>query len=148
MSSINQDYLNYFHFIGRIIGLAIFHKQYLSIKFSLLIYKKLLNKPILFADMEFIDPEIYKNIKWLLYELKFIYNIYIYEFTIPHLYLNTCFLNFFFIIYYRENNGAENLGLNFTLNIKDSLGNYKTIELKPNGKNINVTDSNKNEYIK
>jgi len=66
MSSINQDYLNYFHFIGRIIGLAIFHKQYLSIKFSLLIYKKLLNKPIGLSDMEFIDPEVYKNMKWLL----------------------------------------------------------------------------------
>ena len=52
------------------------------------------------------------------------------------------------IINYRENNGVESLGLNFMLNIKDHTGNLKTIELKPNGKNIPVTDSNKNEYIK
>jgi len=47
----------------------------------------------------------------------------------------------------RYNNGAKFLYLNFTMDIKDSLGNHKTIELKPNGANIDVTDSNKNEYI-
>ena len=51
------------------------------------------------------------------------------------------------IIYFRENEGAENYGLNFTLSIKDSTGNHKTIELKPNGEDIDVTDLNKNEYI-
>jgi len=50
-------------------------------------------------------------------------------------------------IYNRQNDGAENLGLDFTLNMEDCFGNHKTIELKPNGTNINVTDSNKNEYI-
>jgi len=61
--------------------------------------------------------------------------------------------NFFFfffeilLIYYRKNEGAEKLGLNFTVDIKDCFGNLKTVELKPNGANINVTDSNKNEYI-
>ncbi len=49
---------------------------------------------------------------------------------------------------YRENKGVEKLHLNFTLNTEDCFGNHKTIELKPNGANINVTDSNKNEYIK
>ncbi len=65
MSSANPEYLNYYKFIGRIIGLAIFHEQYLSINFTLLLYKRLLNKPLDFSDMEFIDPKIYKNIKWL-----------------------------------------------------------------------------------
>ena len=65
MSGINPEHLNYFKFIGRIMGLAIFHKQYLSIKFTYLFYKKLLNKPLIFSDMKFIDPEMYKNIKWL-----------------------------------------------------------------------------------
>jgi len=51
-------------------------------------------------------------------------------------------------IYNRQNDGAENLGLDFTLNMEDCFGNHKTIELKPNGANIDVTDSNKNEYIK
>jgi len=112
MSSINPEHLNYFKFIGRIMGLAIFHKLYLPVNFTFLFYKKLLNKSLEFSDMEFIDPEIYKNIKWLL-----------------------------------ENDGTENLGLDFTLNIEDCFGNRKTIELKPGGANIDVTDSNKFEYI-
>jgi len=68
MSNINSEHLNYFKFIGRIMGLAIFHRQYLSVNFTILFYKKLLSQPIDFSDMEFNDPEIYKNIKWLLYE--------------------------------------------------------------------------------
>jgi len=67
MSSINPEHLSYFTFIGRILGLAIFNKQYLPINFTFLFYKKLLNKPLDFSDMEFIDPEVYRNIKWLLY---------------------------------------------------------------------------------
>jgi len=67
MSSINPYHLNYFKFIGRIMGLAISNKQYLSVNFTLLFYKKLLNKALEFSDMEFIDPEVYKNIKWLQY---------------------------------------------------------------------------------
>jgi len=70
MSSINPEHLCYFKFIGRILGLAIFHKQYLSVNFTLLFYKKLLNKPLNFSDMELIDPEVYKSIKWLQYGMK------------------------------------------------------------------------------
>jgi len=33
------------------------------------------------------------------------------------------------------------------MDMEDCFGNRKTIELKPNGVNIDVTDSNKNEYI-
>jgi len=70
MSNINPEHLNYFKFIGRIIGLAIFHKQNLSVKFTYLFYKKLLNKPLEFSDLKFIDPDVYKNIKWLQYGVK------------------------------------------------------------------------------
>jgi len=73
MSSINPEHLNYFKFIGCIMGLAILHKQYLSVNFTFLFYKKLLNKTLDFSDMKFIDPEIYKNIRWLLYVMKLIY---------------------------------------------------------------------------
>jgi len=76
MSSINPEHLHYFRFIGRIIGLAIYHKQYLSINFTFLFYKKLLNKPLEFSDMEFIDPEVYKNIRWLQYGMKLVFNKY------------------------------------------------------------------------
>eukprot|EP00833_Pecoramyces_ruminatium_P010742 jgi/Orpsp1_1/1184774/evm.model.c7180000090930.1 len=67
--NVNPDHLNYFKFVGRIMGLAIFHKQYLSVNFTLLLYKKILNKPLGFSDMEFIDPEVFKNLKWLKYNI-------------------------------------------------------------------------------
>ncbi|ORX86582.1 HECT-domain-containing protein [Anaeromyces robustus] len=109
---IDSNHLKYYRFIGRIMGLAIFHRQYLSINFSLIFYKKLLDKQLTFSDLEYVDPEMYKNIKWL-----------------------------------KNNNGAENLCLTFALDTKDCFGNQKSIELKPNGANIEVTDSNKKEYI-
>jgi len=34
------------------------------------------------------------------------------------------------------------------MDFKDCFGNHKNIELKPNGANIDVSDSNKDEYIK
>ena len=146
-------------------GLTIYHRQYLSVDFTILFYKKLLNKPLEFSDMKFIDPEIYKNINWLRYETKFnliiiiciiyMYNMYkknffsfLYKFNLFFLLLFNIYIYGYFIILYRENNGAENLCLNFTINIEDCFGNHKTVELKPNGANIDMTDSNKNEYIK
>jgi len=75
---------------------------------------------------------------FLIYINKFNYFMYIYIYKYYEI----------FIINYRENNDVENLYLNFTLNVEDCFGNHKTIELKTNGANIDVTDSNKNEYIK
>jgi len=109
---VEPDHLQYFRFIGRIIGLAIYNKQYLPISFTLLRYKKILNKPFEFSDLELLDPQLYQNLQQL-----------------------------------KNNNGVESLYLNFTIDIDDCFGHHKTIELKPNGANINVTDYNKNEYI-
>jgi len=50
-------------------------------------------------------------------------------------------------MFFRNNDRVNDLNLTFSLDIKDCFGSYKSIELKPNGANINVTDSNKNEYI-
>jgi len=57
--------LQYYRFIGRIIALAIIHKEYLSITFTTLFCKKLLNKPLEFSDLEDVDPELYRNLKQL-----------------------------------------------------------------------------------
>jgi len=109
MSSINPEHLNYFKFIGRIMGLAIYHRQYLSVNFTILFYKKLLNKSLEFSDMKFIDPEIYKNINWLRYETKFnliiiIYIIYIkkivFIFYFYFIFIFFYFILFFFILFY------------------------------------------------
>jgi len=51
------------------------------------------------------------------------------------------------MIILRNNTGVENLFTYFEINTKDSFGNDKSIELKPGGSEILVTDENKNEYI-
>jgi len=48
---------------------------------------------------------------------------------------------------FRDNNCAEYLYLTFSMDVEDCFGEKKTIDLKPNGANIDVTESNKNEYI-
>jgi len=62
---VDPNYLDYYRFIGRIMGLAILHKQHLPINFSLIFYKRLLEKPLSFSDLEFIDPEIYKSMNYI-----------------------------------------------------------------------------------
>lgn len=44
------------------------------------------------------------------------------------------------------NNDVECLGLNFSYE-KDNFGQNVTIDLKPNGRNIQVTNENKMEYV-
>jgi HECT-domain (ubiquitin-transferase) len=45
-SGINPDHLSYFHFVGRIIGLAVFHGHHIDGGFAMPFYKMLLNKSI------------------------------------------------------------------------------------------------------
>ncbi len=63
----NSNHLQYFRFIGRIIGLAILNKQHLSVSFTLPIYKKLLNIPLENSDLEYIDNQLYQNLQNLKY---------------------------------------------------------------------------------
>eukprot|EP00833_Pecoramyces_ruminatium_P008985 jgi/Orpsp1_1/1183017/evm.model.c7180000083514.1 len=63
--SFLPDHLNYFKFIGRIIGMAIFHTQYLAITFTIQFFKRLLDKPLEFSDLEYMDSDMYKNLNWL-----------------------------------------------------------------------------------
>ena len=87
-SSVNPDHLSYFHFVGRIIGTAIFHGHHidgnLSTKkieifqrqksillifiggFTTPFYKMLLNKPITLDDIEAVDPDLHKSLNWIL----------------------------------------------------------------------------------
>jgi len=64
-SMANSHDLEYFKFVGRIMGLAIFNRHYLPLSFTFLFYKKLLGKAPEFSDLKNIDPEIYKNLNWL-----------------------------------------------------------------------------------
>uniref|UniRef100_A0A674D9U2 HECT-type E3 ubiquitin transferase n=1 Tax=Salmo trutta TaxID=8032 RepID=A0A674D9U2_SALTR len=65
-SSINPDHLSYFHFVGRVMGLAVFHSHYINGGFTLPFYKQLLGKPIMLQDLETTDPELHKSLVWIL----------------------------------------------------------------------------------
>lgn len=65
-SGVNPEHLSYFHFVGRIIGLAIFHGHYLDGGFTLPFYKHLLAKTVQLADLEDVDPELHRSLVWLL----------------------------------------------------------------------------------
>lgn len=65
-SGINPDHLSYFHFVGRILGIAVFHNHVLDGGFTLPFYKQLLNKPITLNDIEDVDPELHRSLTWML----------------------------------------------------------------------------------
>ncbi|XP_074647220.1 E3 ubiquitin-protein ligase SMURF2-like isoform X2 [Tubulanus polymorphus] len=65
-SGVNPEHLSYFHFVGRIIGLAIFHGHYIDGGFTLPFYKQLLGKPIVLDDLESVDPELHRSLVWIL----------------------------------------------------------------------------------
>lgn len=65
-SSINPDHLSYFHFVGRIMGIAMFHGHYIDGGFTMPFYKMLLNKSINLADIEAVDPNLFTSLKWML----------------------------------------------------------------------------------
>lgn len=62
-----QDHLSYFHFVGRVMGLAVFHGHYINGSFTLPFYKQLLGKPIQLNDLETTDPELHKSLVWILW---------------------------------------------------------------------------------
>ncbi|XP_014672884.1 PREDICTED: E3 ubiquitin-protein ligase SMURF2-like [Priapulus caudatus] len=65
-SAINPEHLSYFHFVGRVIGMAVFHAHYIDGGFTLPFYKQLLNKPITLDDIEEVDPDLYRSMIWIL----------------------------------------------------------------------------------
>lgn len=65
-SGVNPDHLSYFHFVGRILGIAVFHNHVLDGGFTLPFYKQLLNKPITLSDIEDVDPELHRSLTWML----------------------------------------------------------------------------------
>lgn len=111
-SSVNPEHLSYFHFVGRVIGLAVFHGHYIDGGFTLPFYKMLLNKPITLDDIEAVDPELHRSLKWML-----------------------------------ENNISSIIDTTFSVE-HDAFGQLQVHELKPNGKEIPVTEENKREYVR
>ncbi|XP_076762806.1 SMAD specific E3 ubiquitin protein ligase isoform X2 [Xylocopa sonorina] len=65
-SGINPEHLSYFHFAGRIIGIAVFHGHHVDGGFTTPFYKMLLNKAITLTDIEGVDPELHRSLTWML----------------------------------------------------------------------------------
>lgn len=110
-SGINPEHLNYFKFIGRVVGLAIFHRRFLDAFFVGALYKMMLNKKVVLQDMEGVDAEFYRSLKWIL-----------------------------------ENDITDVLDLTFSAE-DDKFGEIVEIDLKEGGKDIEVTEENKHEYV-
>lgn len=82
-----------------------------SLQLTKSLLKHILKKDVYVQDLEDIDPELSKNLLWIL------------------------------------ENEVEGLDLDFTFTIK-KFGMSKEIELKEDGANILVDESNKKEYVK
>ena len=65
-SGINPDHLSYFKFIGRIVGLAIFHRRFLDAYFVPSFYKMILGKAMAISDLEAVNTELHRSLKWML----------------------------------------------------------------------------------
>ncbi|KAK7732802.1 hypothetical protein SLS57_000745 [Botryosphaeria dothidea] len=110
-SGINPEHLNYFKFIGRVVGLAIFHRRFLDAFFISAFYKMILKKKITLQDMEGVDADFHRNLQWTM-----------------------------------DNDIDDVLDLTFSTD-DERFGETVTIDLKPGGRDIEVTNDNKREYV-
>lgn len=63
-SHVNPDHLNYFEFIGRVMGMAVYHGKLLDAFFIHPFYKMMLDLPITLDDMEAVDAEYCNSLRW------------------------------------------------------------------------------------
>lgn len=110
-SGINPEHLNYFKFIGRVVGLGVFHRRFLDAFFVGALYKMMLHKKVVLQDMEGVDAEFYRSLQWM-----------------------------------ADNDITDILDLTFSAE-DDRFGEIVEVDLKPNGRNIEVTEENKHEYV-
>lgn len=65
-SWVNPEHLSFFKFVGRVIGKAIYDGRLLDAYFAKSLYRQLLGKPIDYKDVEWVDPEYYSSLCWIL----------------------------------------------------------------------------------
>lgn len=111
-SGINPEHLNYFKFIGRVVGMAIFHRRFLDAFFIGALYKMVLGKGVTLADMEGVDADFHRSLQWML------------------------------------DNDISGGILEQTFSTEDErFGVLTTEDLIPGGRDIEVTNENKKEYV-
>ncbi|GAA5877402.1 hypothetical protein JCM3774_003587 [Rhodotorula dairenensis] len=64
-SGINPEHLEYFTFVGRALGMAIFHRRFVDVHFATSIYKACLDRPIGLEDMALVDAEMFRALTWM-----------------------------------------------------------------------------------
>lgn len=62
----NPDKEAIFRFVGRFLGRAVYDQYTIGLYFSRVVYKYFLGEPISLSDMEVVDEEYYKSLKWML----------------------------------------------------------------------------------
>ncbi|KAL4508265.1 hypothetical protein ABPG72_003569 [Tetrahymena utriculariae] len=112
-SFLVPDHLIYFKFLGILLGKAFLENYPVQANFAKPFLKLFLKKKIVISDIEEIDPELYKNLNWLL----------------------------------KNQINADDIDINFVYD-KFYSGQKYEIELKKNGRNMQVSDQNKKEYVK
>jgi len=58
--------LDLFKFIGKFVGKALHDQKLLDCYFVKAFYKKILDMPLNYTDLEDYDTELYKSLKWML----------------------------------------------------------------------------------
>ena len=109
-SATNPDHLQFFKFVGRVIGKALFEGMYLECHFSKPFYKMMLGEDLTLEDLEDMENSLHQNYKWIL------------------------------------ENSVEGMDFFFTHD-QEYFGKTEEIELCEGGKEKEVTDENKEEYI-
>lgn len=66
MSSINSEHIQFFKFIGRIIGKAMCDGMSLEVYFTRSFYKHILGQEVSYQDMEDLDVDFYKSLRALM----------------------------------------------------------------------------------
>jgi len=110
-SSVNPEHLPYFRFVGRLVGKALWDDVQMEAYFTRSFYKHMLRIPVSYDDIEALDPDFYKNLRWVI-----------------------------------ENDITNVLDLTFSTE-SHFFDVEETVDLKPNGRNIQVTEANKKEYV-
>jgi len=65
-SWVNPEHLSFFKFVGRVIGKAIYDGRLLDAYFAKSLYRQLLGKQVDHRDVEWVDPEYYNSLCWIL----------------------------------------------------------------------------------
>ncbi|KAE8704296.1 E3 ubiquitin-protein ligase UPL2 [Hibiscus syriacus] len=117
-SVYQTEHLSYFKFVGRVVAKALFDGQLLDVYFTRSFYKHILGVKVTYHDIEAVDPDYYKNLKWMLENDVS---------DIPDL------------TFSMDADEEKHI-----LYEKTEVTDY---ELKPGGRNIRVTEETKHEYV-